>query len=114
MIEPPNSVLLIVGREEFTPPATFDGATCAATHDCVAIGVISVDDAPTLAYFTDDRSHAHLERLGEFTLESEGTVSIRDVYNREYESIGVEPGNVVLTVWSDDDHEPAEIALHAR
>ena len=114
MIEPPNSVLLVVGREEFTPPATFGGRSCVATNDCVAIGVMSVDDAPTFASFAATAARDDLIRLAEFTIETEGTVSIRDVYNREYEAIGVDPGSVLLTVWGDDETEPCEILLEVR
>lgn len=113
-VEPPNSVLLVVGREEFTPPSTFANQACAATADCLAIGVVSVDDSPTLVYFADGPVRADLLQLGEFTLESEGNLSMRNVYNKEYESIGVTPGPVTVTVWGDDAREPAEIALLVR
>src|SRR6478672_8890712 len=72
LIEPPNSVLLVVGREEFTPPGSFGGRVCAATYDCVAIGVVSVDDAPTLVAFSPAVTRADLQQLGRFTLETEG------------------------------------------
>lgn len=109
MIEPPNSVLLVVGREEFTPPRSFGGATCAATGDCVAIGVVR--GAPTSISFVAEPQGHSLIRLGDFTLETEGMVSIRDVYHREQESIGVTPGAVSLVVWVDDDQEPGEVLL---
>ncbi|HSE10979.1 MAG TPA: hypothetical protein VLB29_20115 [Nocardioidaceae bacterium] len=41
-------------------------------------------------------------------------MSIRDVYNREYEAIGVDPGSVLLTAWGDDETEPCEILLEVR
>lgn len=48
LVEPPNSVILLVGRDEFAPPHSFAGVICAATADCIAVGVINVQDAPTL------------------------------------------------------------------
>lgn len=114
LIEPPSSVLLVVGREHFTPPSSFDGMACASTTDCVAISVVSVVDAPTLAGFALDVARDDLRELGQFTLETEGMLSIRDVYNREYETVGVEPGGVNLTVWGNDEHEPSEIVLEVR
>ena len=33
MVEPQHSVLLVVGREQFTPPSTFGGEACTATGD---------------------------------------------------------------------------------
>ena len=66
MIEPANSVLLLVGREEFTPPDTFAGTTCVATSDCIAVGVLSVDDGPTLASFVQATGTSGLVTLGEF------------------------------------------------
>lgn len=114
LIEPPNSVLLVVGREHFTPPSSFNGMACASTSDCVAIGVGRVDDAPTLAGFALEVARDDLQQLGEFTLETEGMLSIRDIYNREYEAVGVDPGSVLLTVWGDDEQEPCELILEVR
>ena len=111
MIEPPNSVVLLVGREEFTPPTSFDGAVAVATHDCVAIGVLSVDDGPTSVTLVPDVDRTGVFRLGEFTIETEGQVSIRDVYNREYETLGLEPGRCVVTVWGNDETEPDDVTI---
>ena len=107
-IQPPNSVLLLVGREEFTPPPTFAGEACAATLDCIAVGVLSVDDGSTLASFAQAREPS-LAILGEFTIESEGHLSLRDVYNREYDSIGVDAGAVRVTVMGNDRSEPSKV-----
>jgi len=114
LIEPPNSVLLVVGREHFTPPSSFNGMACASTTDCVAIGVVNVDDAPTLAGFALEAARDDLHQLGQFTLETEGSLSIRDVYNREYEAAGVDPGHVLLTVWGNDEQEPSELILEVQ
>ena len=111
MIQPPNSVLLLVGREEFTPPDTFAGRTCVATHDCVAVGVLSEADGPTSVTLTPAADTAHLAMIGEFTIESEGLLSLRDVYSREYDAMGVEVGRVHVTVWADDVSEPGEVTF---
>ncbi|CUR61910.1 hypothetical protein NOCA150210 [metagenome] len=71
MIEPPSSLLLVVGREDFTPPTTFAGRACAAPVDCIVVGVRSVADGPTLASFAESTS-PDLVVLGRFTVESEG------------------------------------------
>ena len=89
LVEPPGPVLLIVGREEFAPPSTFGGQSCVATRDCLAVGVVSADDAPTSVEFSGAVARSDLQRLGRFTIESEGSLSLRDVYNREYDSAGV-------------------------
>lgn len=107
VVEPAHCVLLLVGREDFTPPGSFGGATCVTTHDCLAIGVAtqtSVEVAP-------EPATGSLVRLGEFRIESEGLLSLRSVYSREYDNIGVDPGLVLVTVWADDPDEPAELAL---
>lgn len=109
MIEPPNSVLLLVGREEFTPPATFAGATCVATSDCIAIGVRSVGDGPTLVAFAEAMDTSGLVTLGEFTIESEGQLSLRDVYNREYDARGVDAGSVAVRVLGNDESGPSDV-----
>ena len=114
MVEPPNSVLLLVGREEFTPPATFGGEIAAATHDCVAVGVRSVDDGPTALALVPRAKADRLIRLGEFVIETEGQISVRDVYNREYEALGIEPGSALVTVWGNDDAEPNEVTFEVR
>jgi hypothetical protein len=111
VIEPPNSVLLLVGREEFTPPQTFAGTACVATSDCIAVGVLSVDDGPTLASLTHATGASELLILGEFWIESEGQVSIRDVYNREYDCLGVDAGSVCVTVMANDESEPSEVTF---
>ena len=107
VVEAAHGVLLLVGREDFTPPRSFGEATCVTTPDCLAIAVAartSVEVAPFPAT-------GALRRLGEFTIESEGLLSLRSVYSREYDNIGVDPGAVRVTVWGDDADEPAELAL---
>jgi hypothetical protein len=111
MIEPPNSVLLLVGREQFTAPETFDGAVCVATSDCIAVGVLSVDDGPTFASFAKATEMTELVSLGEFAIESEGLLSVRDVYNREHDSFGVDAGIVRVTVLANDVSEPCEVTF---
>jgi len=111
VIEPPNSVILVVGREEFTPPKSFAGHTCVATADCVAIAVINVHDAPTSVTLSPAARAEDLLRLGEFEIETEGSLSVRDVYNRTHESVGVSPGVVNVTIWGNDDAEPSDVAV---
>lgn len=108
-VEPPQSVLLLVGREDFTPPTTFGGKACAATADCLAIAVVS--GAPVLVSLGPVGDTGHLVRLDEFDLESEGHLSLRDVYSREYETVGVEPGLSTVTLWANDADEPSELVL---
>jgi hypothetical protein len=103
-------VLLLVGREQFTPPRSFEGAACAATADCIAVGVLSVDDGPTLASFAQ-ATDPTLGMLGAFTIESEGLLSLRDVYSREYDSIGVDAGAVRVTVLGNDSSAPSEVTF---
>jgi hypothetical protein len=114
VIEPPNSVLLLVGREQFTPPATLDGQTAVATHDCVAVAVLSVDDGPTTVTVAFQLETAGLIQLGKFVIETEGHLSVRDIYNREYEAIGLEPGSCLVTVWGSDNTEPDSVIFHVR
>lgn len=114
LIEPPSSVLLLVGREEFSPPATFGGSASVASHDCVAVAVSSVDDGPTSVELVPHATARGLVRLGDFVIETEGQVSVRDVYNREYESLGIEPGSCLVTVWGNDDSEPDDVTFEVR
>lgn len=109
MVHPPNSVLLLVGREEFQPPASFAGKLCVATADCIAVGVLSSQDGPTAVSIEPAPSATASVRLAEFVLETEGQLSVRDVYNREYLSVGVDPGRVLVTVWGDDTSEPSNV-----
>ena len=114
MIEPPSSVLLLVGREEFSPPATFGGDAAVASHDCVAVAVMSVDDGPTAVELLPEATPRGLVRLADFVIETEGQVSVRDVYNREYEALGIEPGSCLVTVWGNDDTEPNDVTFEVR
>lgn len=114
LVEPPNSVILLVGREQFTPPASFGQESVAATHDCVAVGVLSVDDGPTSVTLAPHAPGSGLVALGEFVIETEGQISVRDVYNREYESIGLEPGCCLVVVWGNDASEPDQVTFEVR
>ena len=114
-IEPPNSVILIVGREQFTVPAGFDGATTAGTSDCVAVGVRSVDDGPTVVSVVADLvTTTGMTLLGEYEMVSEGLLSIRDVYSRELLSVGVEPGFCRIAIWGNDASEPDSVTVLVR
>lgn len=114
VIAPPHSVLLLVGREEYTPPGTFGGAIAVARLDCVAVGVLSADDGPTTVHLVPEADPAGLIRLGEFVIETEGLVSLRDVYGREYETVGTEPGRCHVSVWGNDVSEPDKVVFEIR
>ena len=107
LIETRNDVLLLVGREDFSPPRSFGGAAAVATHDCVAFAVgegpVTVEVTPFAA--------PNLQRLGEFVIEAEGLLSLRDVWNKEYDAAGVTPGLTRVTVHGDDDTAPRRVAL---
>jgi hypothetical protein len=104
-------VLLLVGREDFTVPSTFAGGTCAATHDCLVVGVRTAADGPTEVSLSPAPGSAALGELGSFALESEGLLSLRDVWGREYDAIGAGPGTVTVTVWANDPREPDRLHL---
>jgi hypothetical protein len=111
VVAPPSSVLLLVGREDFTPPTTFAGGTCAATHDCLAVVVRTAADGPTHVTLSPATGSAGLAELGSFVLESEGLLSLRDVWGREYDAVGVDPGTVTVTVWANGTREPDRVEL---
>jgi len=111
MIRPPNSVLLLVGREDYSPPHTFAGRTCVATLDCVAVGVLATTDGPTSVTLAPAADTKDLVLLDEFTIESEGLLSLRDVYSREHDAMGVEPGQVRVSVWGDRPDDPAVVTF---
>ena len=107
LIETRNDVLLLVGREDFSPPRSFGGAAAVATHDCVAFAVgeapVTVELSPVAA--------PGLQDLGEFVIEAEGLLSLRDVWNKEYDAAGVTPGLTRVTVRGDDDTAPTRVSL---
>ena len=107
-VQPPHAVLLVVGREQFAPPTSFGAAACVATADCVAV---SVGDGPTSLELAPSPRTSGLRVLGEFTIESEGLVSVRDVYSREYDTLGVPAGLAAVTVWGDAAEEPGHVAV---
>jgi hypothetical protein len=111
VVEPASSVLLVVGREEYSPPSSFAGGTCAAGHDCVAIAVVDSRDSPTDVGLSPSPSTSGLAVVGEFDIESEGLVSLRDVYGREYDAVGVEPGMVRVTVWANRSDRPDRLEV---
>lgn len=114
VLEPPNSVVLLVGREDFTLPTGFGGQVTVATVDCIAVGVKAADDAPTTVTLVPGAGPSDLIRLGDFTIETEGLLSLRDVYNREHEAIGLEPGPCAVTVWGNDLQQPDQLVVEAR
>lgn len=109
-IDVPSSVVLVVGSEQFTPPTTFEGLSCAASDDCVAVVVSS----PLVVDFAGAAPGDAAVDLGTFTLATEGQLSVRDVYNRGFESAGVEPGAVRVTVWGDRADEPGRIVVQVH
>jgi hypothetical protein len=110
-IEPPRSVLLLVGREEFTPPGSFGGETCAASGDCIAIGVGSDDHSAVTVTLGPAPASADLLRLASFEIDTEGLVSLRSVYNREYEAIGVPAGTADVVIWGNRPTDPDELVI---
>ncbi|GAB3660782.1 hypothetical protein GCM10027596_19980 [Nocardioides korecus] len=112
-IRPPHSIVLLVGREDYTPPTSFAGGTCTGTVDCVAVATLSPVDGPTSVTITPVAKPG-LVTLGEFTIESEGQVSVRDVFHRDHDAMGVEPGYVEVQVLGNDATEPDEVVFVVR
>ncbi|MCW2817374.1 MAG: hypothetical protein JWR42_161 [Marmoricola sp.] len=112
-LRPPHSIVLLVGREDYTPPTSFGGATCTATSDCIAAATLSPVDGPTLVSVAPS-ARPGLLRLGQFTIESEGLVSVRDVFHREHDSMGIEAGYVEVLVLGNDATEPDEVVFVVR
>jgi hypothetical protein len=110
-LEVPKAVLLLVGREDFDPPTSFGGRLCSATDDCLAISVRHEHDGPVEVDLDPEASRAGLTEIGRFVLESEGLLSLRDVWGREHAGYGVEPGHATVTVWVDDEREPTRVVL---
>lgn len=114
-ISPRHPVVLLVGREDFTPPTTFGGVNVAATHDCLAVGLrdselgVQVQVVPSTETAVVDR--LDLEHIGDFEVESEGILSIRDVHGREHDAIGVDAGTHRVTVLGTDVDEPDDVVF---
>ena len=51
----------------------------------------------------------NLVMLGEFPIETEGLLSVRSVYNKDYDAMGVRPGLARVTIWGNSDTEPSEV-----
>ena len=107
LIETRNDVLLLVGREDFSPPRSFGGA---ARRGHARLRRLRGRRGP-------GHRRAHPGRrvrpagLGEFVIEAEGLLSLRDVWNKEYDAAGVTPGLTRVTVHGDDDTAPTRVAL---
>ncbi|MQW78011.1 hypothetical protein GHK92_19265 [Nocardioides sp. dk4132] len=115
-IRPSYPVVLLVGREDFTPPSSFGDANVAATHDCLAVGLratsvgpVQVQIVPSTEASVVDRPD--LDHLGDFEVESEGHLSVRDVHGREYDAMGVEAGTHRVTVLGTDLSEPDDVVF---
>lgn len=115
-IRPSHPVVLLVGREDFTPPRSFAGANVAATHDCLAVGLPAPGDGPVQVQIVPSTETAVVDRLdldhlGDFDMDSEGQLSVRDVHGREYDAMGVEPGTHRVTVLGTDPSEPDDVVF---
>ena len=115
-IRPSYPVVLLVGREDFTPPSSFGDANVAATHDCLAVGLPAARDRSTQVQVVPSTETAVVERLdldhlGDFEVETEGQLSVRDVHGREYDAMGVEPGTHRVTVLGSDPSEPDDVVF---
>ena len=106
--------MLLVGREDYTAPTSFGGATLIATVDCIAVATLSPVDGPTVVSVAPSADDPGLVQLGEFTIESEGQVSVRDVFFREHDAMGVEPGYVDVRVLANDPVAPDEVVFVVR
>jgi len=104
-------VVLLVGREEFSPPSSFNGQTCVATSDCLAIGVA---DSPTTVSLGPSPGSGGLTVLARHVIETEGLLSLRDVYSREYDNMGSPAGQALVTVWGNDPTEPSELVIQVE
>ena len=113
-IRPPHSIVLLVGREDYTAPTSFDDATSTATTDCIAVATLSPVDGPTLVSVAPFADRSELVTLGEYTIESEGLVSVRDVFHREHDAMGVEAGYVDVRVLANKALEPDEVVFVVR
>jgi hypothetical protein len=106
--------VLLVGREDFTAPTSFGDATSIATTDCIAVATLSPVDGPTFVSVAPSADRSGLVTLGEYTIESEGLVSVRDVFHREHDAMGVEAGYVEVRVLANDALEPDEVVFVVR
>ncbi len=113
-IRPPHSIVLLVGREDYSAPTSFGGSPCVATDDCIAVATLSPVDGATTVSVAPSVGERPLLTLGEFTIESEGQVSVRDVFHREHDAMGVEPGYVHVRVVADSANEPDEVVFVVR
>ena len=112
MVEPPNSVILIVGRDEFTPPLNIGPDGSAATEDCVAVATVSVQDAQTRIGLGTNPQTDEYAILCEYLLRTDGVVSIRNVLNEVYLSHKTPGPRARVRVWVDTlDGEPLEISV---
>lgn len=109
-------VVLLVGREEFTPPSSFAGANTTSTVDCVAVGLrdpdlgaAKVQVVPSTETAVVDR--LDLDHLGDFHLECEGLLSVRDVHGREYDALGVDAGTRRVAVLGNDPVAPSDVVF---
>ena len=115
-IRPSYPVVLLVGREDFTPPGSFAGANVAATHDCLAVGLRATTAGPVQVQVVPSTESAVVDRpdldhLGDFEVESEGHLCVRDVHGREYDAMGVDPGTHRVTVLGTDPAEPDDVVF---
>ena len=106
--------MLLVGREDYDAPSSFGGATCVATADCIAVATLSPVEGPTQVSVAPSADESRLVALAEFTIESEGLVSVRDVFHRDHDAMGVEPGFVDVRVLADAAVEPTEVVFVVR
>ena len=106
--------MLLVGREDHAAPTSFGGAACTATADCIAVATLSPVDGPTVVSVAPTADRPGLVSLGEFTIESEGQVSVRDVFFHEHDAMGVEPGYVEVQVLANAADEPDEVVFVVR
>ena len=106
--------MLLVGREDYTAPTSFGEAPSVATTDCIAVATLSPVDGPTFVSLAPTADQPGLVTLGDYTIESEGLVSLRDVFHREHDAMGVEAGNVEVRVLANDALAPDEVVFVVR
>jgi hypothetical protein len=78
------------------------------------VATLSPVDGPTSVSVVPSTDQPGLVSLGEYTIESEGLVSVRDVFHREHDAMGVEAGYVEVRVLANDALAPNEVVFVIR
>jgi hypothetical protein len=112
-IAPDNSMVVVVGSNEFDVPQAFGASLIAATASCIAVGCKSSVDGPT-QFVLGQRNEVDPGRVPNFESVLDtflGFVSVQSVLHQTILEMRTSSNRTRISIWVNDLREPDLVIL---